>query len=79
VNPEFRKWDLTGFLPGVHVAVMVIQGEDDEYGTIAQVDAVCGGVAGPAEKVILPGCGHAPQRDKRAETLAAIVRFVRRS
>lgn len=76
LHPEFRKWDLTGFLPGVRVPVMVIQGEDDEYGTLAQVDAVCGGVSGPSERVILSRCGHVPQRDRPEDTLAAVVRFV---
>ena len=76
LDPEFRRWDLTGFLPGVRVPVMVIQGEDDEYGTLAQVDAVCAGVSGGSERVVLAGCGHVPQRDRREETLAAIVRSV---
>jgi pimeloyl-ACP methyl ester carboxylesterase len=75
--PAFRRWDLTGFLPGVSVPVLVIQGEGDEYGTLAQVDAVCAGVAGPVERVILPACGHVPQRDRRVETLEAVARFVR--
>jgi pimeloyl-ACP methyl ester carboxylesterase len=78
LDPEFRRWDITGFLPGVRAPVLVIQGEDDEYGTIAQVDAVCAGVSGPAERLVLPGCGHVPQRDRREETLAAIVGFVGR-
>jgi pimeloyl-ACP methyl ester carboxylesterase len=78
LDPEFRKWDLTALLPRVRVPVLVIQGEDDEYGTLAQVDAVCAGVAGEAERLVLPGCGHVPQRDRPEETLAAIVRFVHR-
>jgi pimeloyl-ACP methyl ester carboxylesterase len=77
LNPDFRQWDLTGSLPGVNVPVLVIQGEDDEYGTLAQVDAVCAGVAGPVERLVLARCGHVPQRDRGEETLAAVVRFVR--
>jgi pimeloyl-ACP methyl ester carboxylesterase len=78
LDPAFRAWDLCGFLPGVRVPVLVIQGEDDEYGTLAQVDAVCSGVSGPVERLVLPRCGHVPQRDRPDETLAAIVGFVRR-
>ncbi len=78
LDPGFRGWDLTGFLPGVRAPVLVIQGADDEYGTVAQVDAVCRGVSGPAERRVLPGCGHVPQRDRPEETLAAVVGFVRR-
>lgn len=78
LDPGFRSWDLTGFLPGVKVPVLVIQGEDDPYGTLAQVDAVCAGVSGPSARVILPGCGHVPQRDQREATLRALVNFVAR-
>lgn len=76
LDPAFRAWNLTGYLPGVRVPVMVIQGEDDEYGTLAQVDSVCAGISGPSERVILPVCGHVPQRDQPDATLAAVVRFV---
>ncbi len=76
LDPEFRKWDLRSILPGVRVPTVVIQGDGDEYGTVAQVDAVCRGVSGRAERLILPGCGHEPQKDRPEETLAAIVRFV---
>ena len=78
LDPAFRAWDLRGFLAGVRVPVLVLQGEDDEYGTLAQVDAVCSGVTGPAERVVLPRCGHVPQRDRPDETLAALVGFVQR-
>ena len=77
LDPAFRAWNIEEFLPGVKAPVMVIQGEDDEYGTLAQVDAVCAGVPGGAERVILPECGHVPQRDQPEATLAALVRFVR--
>jgi pimeloyl-ACP methyl ester carboxylesterase len=76
LDPGFRAWDLRSILPGVKVPVMVIQGEEDEYGTTAQVDEVCARVSGRAERVILSGCGHSPQRDRPKETLEAIVRFV---
>jgi pimeloyl-ACP methyl ester carboxylesterase len=77
LDPGFLSWDLRGYLPGVRVPVMVIQGEDDEYGTLAQVDAIERGVPAPVERVILPACGHSPHRDQREATLAAITRFVR--
>ena len=77
LDPEFLKWDLTGFLPRVRVPVMALQGTDDAYGTLRQIDAVCAGVAGPAERVVLTGSGHVPQKDAPEATAAAIVRFVR--
>src|SRR3546814_10494082 len=43
--------------------VLVIQGEGDEYGTIAQVDSIARRVKGPVETLLLPGCGHSPHRE----------------
>ncbi len=77
LDPEFKKWDLNAILPGVKVPTLVIQGEDDEYGTLAQVDLITRGVSGPSERMVLPHCGHVPQKDQPEETLAAVVRFVR--
>lgn len=77
LDPGFLAWNLTEYLPGIRVPVMVVQGEEDGYGTLAQVDAVCAGVAGPSERVVLPACGHVPMRDQPEATLAAAVRFVR--
>jgi pimeloyl-ACP methyl ester carboxylesterase len=75
LDPDFRAWNITEYLPGVRCPVLAIQGADDEYGTLAQLDAVTSGVSGPTEKLVLPDCGHAPHRDQPAATLAAMVRW----
>ncbi len=76
LDPEFRKWNLERFVPRVRVPILVVQGEDDEYGTLAQVDAIERSARVPVETLVLPACGHAPQKDAREPTTAAIVRFV---
>ena len=63
-------------MPGVK-AVLVIQGEDDEYGTVAHVEAIQRGVAG-TQAIILPRCGHSPHRDQPELILEAISKFVAR-
>ncbi len=78
LDPAFRGWNLEEFLSGIRVPTLAIQGEDDEYGTLAQLERVCAQVAGPAERLVLQKCGHAPHRDQREATLAAIAGFVRR-
>jgi pimeloyl-ACP methyl ester carboxylesterase len=79
LDPDFRAWSIEEYLPGVRVPVLVIQGEDDEYGTLRQVDAIESGCAGPVERLLLPACGHSPHREQEAPTLAAMTNFVRRA
>ena len=69
-------WDMRPSLPAVTCPVLVIQGRDDEFGTLAQVDAIAKGVGGPVETLVLDRCGHAPHREKRKEVLAAVTRFI---
>ena len=63
LDPEFRKWNLEEFLPRIPVPILVVQGEDDEYGTRKQVDAIQRG-ARQVEVLMLPRCGHSPHRDQ---------------
>lgn len=77
LDPEFRKWNIEEFLPRVRVPVLVIQGEDDPYGTLAQVDAIERGVRGPFQRLVLSDCGHTPQRDQADATTTAIAEFVK--
>jgi pimeloyl-ACP methyl ester carboxylesterase len=78
LSPEFRDWNIESSLAGIDCPILVVQGEDDAYGTMAQVDAIeRGATAAPSfERLALPGCGHAPHVDHPAETTAAVVAFV---
>ncbi|MCA9599489.1 MAG: alpha/beta hydrolase [Myxococcales bacterium] len=77
LDPEFRKWNIEEYLPRIELPVLAIQGDQDPYGTLAQIDAIERGVRGPFSRVVLPGAGHAPQRDARADVTRAIAAFVR--
>ena len=77
LRPDFEAtWDLQCYLPGIRVPTLVVQGRDDQYGTLAQVEAIVRGCAGPAEKLVFGDCGHAIHRDRRDELIAAIAAFV---
>jgi pimeloyl-ACP methyl ester carboxylesterase len=75
LDPAFRRWDITRYLPRLRCPVLAIQGEEDEYGTMAQVDQIAAAVPG-AQLVKLPRCGHSPHRDQPQATIDAIARFV---
>lgn len=79
VRPEFRQWNIEEYLPAIESPVLVVQGEDDEYGTLKQVDAVLTQVRGPATSLVLPRCGHSPHSDRPDEVLEAAARFVRQT
>jgi pimeloyl-ACP methyl ester carboxylesterase len=76
-DAEFGRWDIRDeYLPGVRCPVLAIQGHDDEYGTMAQLDEIGRRVAGPCELVKLEHCGHTPFRDQPERTLEAATAFL---
>lgn len=77
LRPEFLAWDIQDLLPSVACPVLVVQGEEDEFGTVRQVEAIARRASGPVETVLLPGCGHSPHFQRREETLAAMTAFLR--
>lgn len=79
LSPAFRSWNIEEYLPGVGCPVLAIQGQDDEYGTSAQVEAIVNGVSGPAESLIIEACGHVPHHQAREKVLAEAARFIRRA
>jgi len=72
LSPDFRGWDITSALPHITCPVLVVQCEDDAYGTLRQVDLIAGGVKGPFDRLILPEGGHAPQRSHPTRVLDAL-------
>jgi pimeloyl-ACP methyl ester carboxylesterase len=78
LHPDFRGWNIEEYLPRITCPVLAVQGFDDEYGTMAQIDAVAKQVSGPVELLRLDRCGHSPHRDQPAAVLEALARFVAR-
>lgn len=75
--PDFLHWNIEEYLPKVTCPALVIQGENDEYGSRKQVDAIAAKAGGPTEVLMPAGCGHSPHRELREEMLAAMTDFVR--
>ena len=78
LDPAFEQWNIEAYLPGIACPVLAIQGENDEYGTMAQLDAIKRQVKGPCELLKLKDCGHSPHRDRPEEVLTAVVDFLSR-
>jgi pimeloyl-ACP methyl ester carboxylesterase len=76
-DENFKRWDIReDYLPAIRCPVLAIQGRDDEYGTLAQLDDIARHVPGPCEVVKLEACGHSPFRDQPEKTLAAVSAFI---
>jgi len=78
LDPAFRKWDITEELAYIRVPILIVQGEDDQYGTtrqiaVAQQECYC-----PVEVTLLPDVKHSPHREASEATLAAVAGFVNR-
>lgn len=76
--PEFRDWSLEPEARALSIPTLLIQGTDDEYGTLAQIDRIAEFAQGPVERLALNGCGHSPHRDQEAAVVAAISAFAAR-
>ncbi|MGH9651500.1 MAG: alpha/beta fold hydrolase, partial [Terriglobales bacterium] len=64
LDPAFRNWNIEEVLPRIRCPVLAIQGEGDEYGSMAQLEAVARQVGGPCELVKLENCGHSPHKEQ---------------
>jgi len=76
LHPDFRSWNIEGYLPKITCPILVIQGVDDQYGTMAQVEAIERQAGGSVQVLALSKCKHSPQRDQPDATLQAIQRFM---
>ena len=76
LDPAFRAWNIEDCLARIRCPVLAVQGEDDEYGTMAQMDAI-GRRVPQARLLRLPACGHSPHRDQPERVIAAVVDFLR--
>jgi pimeloyl-ACP methyl ester carboxylesterase len=77
LHPEFRDWNIEACLAAIRCPVLAIQGEDDEYGTMDQVERIAR-VVPDTEIVRLADCRHSPHRDQPEAVLDAVARFVGR-
>ena len=75
--PYFRDWNVEDYVPKVRCPVLMIQGLQDEYGSVRQLDAI---KAGRADRgiLMLDDCAHSPHRDQPEAVLAAVATFVER-
>ena len=76
LSPDFLRWDLNYCIHHVTCPVLVIHGDNDEYGSIAFPEFIANNVLGWSTKLIIENCGHFPHKENTNEVLDAIVNFI---
>lgn len=75
-NPPFATWNITHFLPHIICPTLVIQGEDDEYGTAQQVQQIVKQTHGHATALMIPHVKHTPHKEATDLVLARSAQFI---
>jgi pimeloyl-ACP methyl ester carboxylesterase len=78
LHPDFRKWDITDALGYIRVPILIVQGDNDQYGTLKQIEAAQQECFCPVETLVLPGIRHVPHREAPEPTLQAVAGFINR-
>jgi pimeloyl-ACP methyl ester carboxylesterase len=72
LSPAFREWNIEEYVARVTCPVLAIQGADDAYGTLRQLQRLRRLARGSVDTLVLAACGHDPHRERRELVLAAI-------
>lgn len=75
LSPEFRAWSIEQTLESISCPVLAVQGLDDEYGTLEQIDGIQRRLP-HTQCVELANCGHSPHRDQKEKLIAMICDFI---
>jgi pimeloyl-ACP methyl ester carboxylesterase len=78
LDPAFEKWDITEALGYIRVPILIVQGENDQYGSLRQIEAAQQECFCPVETTILPGIRHVPYREAPELTLKIVADFINR-
>ncbi|HWV53949.1 alpha/beta hydrolase [Pseudorhodoplanes sp.] len=78
LNNDFRQWDISEELAYIRVPILIVQGEDDQYGTIRQIEIAQEECYCPVDVALLPGVKHNPAREAPEVTLRTVSEFVDR-
>lgn len=76
LDPAFRDWNIEEYLDGVTSPALLVQGEEDQYGTTRQLDAIAAGVRGPTQRLMVPEAEHSPHLSHTSPVTSAVVEFL---
>lgn len=74
LDPRFAAWNVAEVVAGLRVPVLAIQGRQDQYGTLAQIETLAASPA-PVGTLVLDDCRHAPHQEQPERVLEAVAGF----
>ncbi|MDQ8730987.1 alpha/beta hydrolase [Bradyrhizobium sp. LHD-71] len=78
LDPKFREWDISEYLTYIRVPVQVVQGADDQYGTVRQIEVAEAECYCPVDVAMISNAAHSPHREEPEATLKAVSDFANR-
>jgi len=76
--PEFKQWNVADAIDHIRVPVLAMQGEQDQYGSIAQINEIEERIYAPVERCLIDNCKHSPHLEQPEQCLANIEKFIAR-
>jgi pimeloyl-ACP methyl ester carboxylesterase len=76
LDPRFSSWNIEASLPGIDVPLLAVMGEDDQYGTLAQIHTLAERLPHRTELAVLGECGHSPHLEQPERTLELVCDFI---
>jgi pimeloyl-ACP methyl ester carboxylesterase len=74
-QPWFHCWNIEYLLASIDVPTLVMQGEQDQYGSYKQVESIAQTVSKGCS-MMLANCGHIPHLEAPQATLKAMCNFI---
>lgn len=78
LHPDFKSWNVAEVIDYFRIPTLAIQGQGDEYGTLAQIEEIETRSYAPVDTLLLDGCGHSPHLERKEEVLTEVATFLAR-
>jgi len=75
LHPDFRSWDVQGVIEKITTPILAIQGMDDQYGTLQQIESIKARARVAVSVEIFQDCKHSPHLEHPTKVLDAIKTF----
>ena len=79
LTPWFAHWNIEYLLPSIIVPLLVIQGRDDQYGSVSQVNNIAEKSMGLAITALVNSCGHNPHTEQPEIVLQLMSNFINKT